>query len=129
MAVKEPARLPVLLVDDYEDSRLMLRRLLEMNGYDVREAANGKEAVEMARHNCPDLILMDLNMPEMDGLSAAKQIRECKGLCERVPIVAITAHEVYGMKEAAIEAGFDAYVTKPIDFDHLERVLQRHLMK
>jgi len=83
--------------------------------------------VELVKQDCPDLILMDLNMPEMDGLEATERIRECRELCGGVVILAITAHDTYGMKEAALEAGCDGYLTKPIDFDRLETILGRLL--
>jgi CheY-like chemotaxis protein len=121
------ALLTVLVVDDFDDARLTLRRLLERRDYRVVEARNGQEAVELVRQSCPDLILLDLNMPQMDGLEAAKQIRACRDLCAKVPIVALTAYDTYGMKEAAIEAGCDDYLTRPIDFEQLDRVLQRYL--
>lgn len=119
--------LTVLVVDDFEDGRLILRRLLESKGCGVLEAANGEEAVEAVRRSCPDLILMDLNMPRMDGLTAARKIRECKELCGGVPMVAVTAYHTYGMKEAAEEAGCDAYMAKPIDEAEFDRTLRRML--
>jgi two-component system cell cycle response regulator DivK len=121
------ARLTVLVVDDIEDSRFVLRRMLETQDFRVVEAADGREALEFARRASPDLILMDLNMPGIDGLAAASQIRGFKGPCERVPIVALTAYDTYGMKEAALEAGCDEYLVKPINFDHFNRVLRRLL--
>lgn len=122
--VKEPL---ILVVDDYDDGRLMLKRLLELKGFRVSEAANGEEAIESARRECPDLIVMDLNMPRMDGLTAARKIRECKELCADVPMVALTAYHTYGMKEAAEEAGCDAYVAKPLDEAQFDRTLRRLL--
>jgi CheY-like chemotaxis protein len=119
--------LTVLVVDDFDDARLTLRRLLERRDYRVLEATNGKEALELVRQMCPDLILLDLNMPQMDGLEAAKQIRACRDLCAEVPIIALTAYDTYGMKEAAIEAGCNDYLTRPIDFEQLDRVLQKYL--
>ncbi len=119
--------LVVLVVDDYDDGRALLRRLLESKGFCVSEATNGEEAVEAVRRHCPDLILMDLNMPRMDGLTAARKIRECKELCADVPMVAVTAYDTYGMKEAAEEAGCDAYVAKPIDESEFDRTIRRLL--
>lgn len=121
-------RYTIMVAEDYADTRTMMRKLLEMNGYEVVEAANGQEAVELVRQDCPDLILMDLNMPLMDGLAATEQIRECLELCNKVTILAITAHDTYGMKEAALEAGCNGYLTKPIDFDHLQKVINRILV-
>jgi two-component system cell cycle response regulator DivK len=109
----------ILIAEDFDDTRSMIKRMLQTNGYRVVEAANGQD--------CPDLILMDLNMPLMDGLEATEQIRECRGLCSDVVILAITAHDTYGMKEAAIAAGCDGYLTKPIDFKNLEKILDRLL--
>ena len=128
MTLKGTTPLTVLVADDFADTRAVLRRMLEMQNCRVVEAADGREAVEMARQACPNLILMDLNMPEVDGLAAAAQIRECKARCRDVPILAITAFDTYGMKEAALEAGCDDYLTKPIDSDELDRILQRLLM-
>ena len=127
MTLSETASLTVLVVDDFADSREVLRRLLELHGYRVAEATDGVQAVEAARAYCPDLILMDLNMPRMDGLTAAQHIRAVKGLCEGVPIIAVTAYDTYGMREAALDAGCDDYLTKPLDPRELDTVLRRLL--
>ncbi|HEX3143057.1 MAG TPA: response regulator [Pyrinomonadaceae bacterium] len=113
-----------LVVEDFEDSRFMMRRLLEMAGYDVLEASDGEQAVTMAVESRPVLILMDLSLPKLDGLAATRQIRQKKGL-KRVPIVAVSAHDSPESRTEALEAGCDEYVTKPIDFDNLHAILQR----
>jgi CheY-like chemotaxis protein len=117
----------ILVVDDFDDTRVMLRRALEMRNYRVLEAANGAQAVEIARRACPDLILMDLNMPEVDGLMAAQRIRECRDACRDARIIALTAFHTFGMKEAALAAGCDGYILKPIDLDELDKVMQQFL--
>lgn len=127
MSMSETASMTVLVVDDFADSREVLRRRLELNGYRVVEAADGEQAVEAARGPCPDLILMDLHMPLMDGLTAAQRIRAVKGLCEGVPIIGMTAYHTYGMREAALEAGCDDYIVKPLDERELNAVLGRLL--
>jgi len=115
--------LTVLVVEDSNDTRALLCRTLSMEGYHVLEAADGRQAVEVARRECPDLILMDLNMPVMDGLAATEQIRSLREHCGGVPIVAVTAFDTYGMKEAALEAGCDAYLLKPLAVDQLKEVI------
>ena len=114
----------VLVVDDSADTRFVLCRTLGRRGYRIVEAANGREAVEVALRECPDLILMDLNMPVMDGLAATERIRELKERCGDVAIVAVTAFDTYGMKEAALEAGCQAYLLKPLALDELEEVVE-----
>lgn len=113
-----------LVVEDFEDSRFMMRRLLEMAGYHVIEASDGEQAVQIAVAARPVLILMDLSLPKLDGLAATRQIRRKRGL-KRVPIVAVSAHDSPQSRDEALAAGCDEYVTKPIDFDHLSEVLQR----
>jgi CheY-like chemotaxis protein len=115
-----------LVVEDFEDSRFMMRRLLEMSGYDVLEASDGEQAVTMAVEAKPVLILMDLSLPKLDGLAATRKIRQKKGL-KRVPIVAVSAHDSPESRTEALEAGCDEYVTKPIDFDNLHAILQRFM--
>ena len=114
----------VLVVEDFEDNRFMMRRLLEMSGYRVVEAVNGQEAVEAALRFTPDLILMDLSLPLLDGLAATRRIREQSPL-KNVPIVAVSAHDTADFHADALAAGCNEYVTKPIDFDELEILLQR----
>jgi CheY-like chemotaxis protein len=113
-----------LVVEDFEDSRFMMRRLLEMAGYHVVEASDGEQAVKLAVAAKPVLILMDLSLPKLDGLAATRQIRSKRGL-KRVPIVAVSAHDSPQSRDEALAAGCDEYVTKPIDFDQLSEVLQR----
>ena len=115
-----------LVVEDFEDSRFMMRRLLEMAGYNVLEASDGEQAVKMAVEARPVLILMDLSLPKLDGLAATRQIRQKRGL-KAVPIVAVSAHDSPESRTEALAAGCDEYVTKPIDFDHLTKLLQRFL--
>ncbi len=115
-----------LVVEDFEDSRFMMRRLLEMAGYNVLEASDGEQAVKIAVEARPALILMDLSLPKLDGLAATRQIRQKKGL-KAVPIVAVSAHDSPQSRTEALDAGCDEYVTKPIDFDHLTKLLQRFL--
>ena len=116
-------RYTIMVAEDFEDTRTLLRRALELRGYHVVEARDGLEAVELVEQQCPDLILMDLNMPHLDGLAATERIRECRALCQQVTIVAITAHDTYGMREAALEAGCNEYLTKPIDLERLENIV------
>lgn len=118
----------VLVVEDFEDNRFMMRRLLEMSGYHVLEAINGEEAVEMAERERPSLILMDLSLPLLDGLAATRRIRQHAEL-RNVPIVAVSAHDTADFHADALAAGCNDYVTKPIDFDQLEALLGRLLPK
>jgi len=115
-----------LLVEDFEDSRFMMRRLLEMAGYAVIEASDGEQAVALAISEQPELILMDLSLPKLDGLAATRQIRQFKE-ARNTPIVAISAHDSPESRTEALAAGCDEYVTKPIDFDQLGEVLKHFL--
>lgn len=116
----------VLLVEDSEDNRSMMRRLLEMSGYRVLEATNGEQAIRHARLETPDLILMDLSLPRVDGLSATRQIRAIPHLKD-VPIIAVSAHDTVDFHTEALASGCNEYVTKPIDFGQLESLLRRLL--
>lgn len=118
----------VMVVEDFEDNRFMMRRLLEMSGYRVLEAINGEEAVELAEREHPSLILMDLSLPLLDGLAATRRIREVEEL-RQIPIVAVSAHDTADFHAEALAAGCNDYVTKPIDFDQLEALLTRLLPK
>jgi CheY-like chemotaxis protein len=114
----------VLVADDSRDTRMMLKRAFELKGYRVLEAENGREVLALTSQDCPSLLLIDLNMPELDGLETVKNLRNLEGTCEQVPIVAITAFDVYGMKEAALETGCNDYIRKPFHLDELDRVLK-----
>ncbi len=116
----------VLLVEDTEDNRFMMRRLLEMSGYRVVEAMNGEEAVKLARAESPQLILMDLSLPLIDGLAATRLIRKVPAL-EATPIIAVSAHDSSDFQAEAVEAGCNSYVTKPIDFTELEQLIAQLL--
>ncbi len=116
----------VLVVEDFEDNRFLMRRLLEMSGYNVLEATNGEQAVNVAIKERPDLVLMDLSLPLLDGLAATRRIRMCDGM-NNIPIVAVSAHDTTDFHSEALAAGCNDYVTKPIDFDQLESVISRLL--
>ena len=116
----------LLLVEDTEDNRFMMRRLLEMTGYQVCEARNGEEAVQVAASEKPALILMDLSLPVIDGLAATRLIRKLPGF-EKVPIIAVSAHDTADFQNDALAAGCNDYITKPIDFGELELMIQKLL--
>ena len=116
----------VLLAEDSDDARRVLSLELLHKGCQVLTASDGIEAVEAALLTRPDLILMDLNMPRLDGLAAAERIRAHGGLSE-VPIIALTAFDTYGIREAAFEAGCQNYLLKPLKSGELDRVLRESL--
>jgi two-component system response regulator len=114
--------LKVLLFEDIDDTRLFMRLELEHHGFVVFEAADGRSAVKLAQHEVPDVILMDLSLPVMDGFSASKLIRKSQKLKD-VLIIAVTAHQETDFRSVAKNSGFDAYVTKPIDFNWLKELI------
>lgn len=118
----------VLLVEDTEDNRFMMRRLLEMSGYNVVEATNGEEAVRLAEAESPGLILMDLSLPIIDGLAATRLIRKLPNAVD-TPIIAVSAHDTSDFLSEALQAGCNSYITKPIDFNELEQLIVRELGK
>jgi CheY-like chemotaxis protein len=106
------ARPRVLVVDDYPDAREMYMEYLEYSGFDVIEASNGMEAIQRAADSAPDIILMDLSLPVMDGWEATRRLKADKKTAE-IPVVALTGHALAGISEGAKKAGCDAFVTKP----------------
>jgi CheY-like chemotaxis protein len=115
----------ILVVEDYDDARHLIKVMLQMLGYRVIEATDGREAIECVQRERPDLILMDLALPMMDGVTATKLIREMDGISE-VPVVCVTAHsEKY--RHEALEAGANQVVRKPIDMDDLKPLLSQYL--
>lgn len=108
----------VLVVEDYADSRLMMARLLEMSGYRVVEAADGRAAVRAAERECPDVVLMDLQMPVLDGFTATSLLRRTERT-RGVPVIAVSAQSGEDYVSAARLVGCDHFVAKPVDFDLL----------
>ena len=119
------ARKKVLIAEDYEDIRHMTRIMIELIGFDVIEAANGYEAVEQAKRNKPDVVLMDIAMPKLNGITAASMIHQLDG-CRDVPIIAITAFGRDYVKEAGAY-GFDAVIEKPVDMDELRLAIEAQI--
>ena len=112
MSERTATRPRVLLVDDYPDAREMYGEYLKFTGFDVIEASNGVEAVERALDTAPDIILMDLSLPIMDGWEATRRLK-ADARTANIPVVALTGHALSGMSEGAERAGCDAFVTKP----------------
>ncbi len=108
----------ILVVEDNEMNRDMLSRRLVRKKYEVLVAVDGRESVEMARSEAPDLILMDMSLPVMDGWEATRQLKASPET-QAIPIIALTAHAMSGDREKALEAGCDDYDTKPIELPHL----------
>ena len=112
----------ILVVDDFDDTRLLLRTWLRKKGYRVVEAENGNEAIAKARETEPDLIIMDVEMPELDGLSATRKIRKLKDSTE-VPIVAVSAYGADLFRQQALDAGCNEYMSTPFEPDELEKLI------
>jgi CheY-like chemotaxis protein len=108
----------VLLVEDNEMNRDMLSRRLSRKGYDVVIAVDGREGVDKAKSELPDIILMDMSLPELDGWEATKLIK-ADDATKSIPLIALTAHAMAGDREKAMSAGCDDYDTKPVDFSRL----------
>lgn len=123
MTEKDSTNLTVLVVEDNDDARYLMRLELERFGYLVLEAEDGAKAVEIAERDRPNIILMDLTLPVMDGLEATANIRANNEMRD-VPIIAVTAHQENDWREEAKASGFDAYVTKPIDGGWLSELIK-----
>ncbi len=116
----------VLVVDDFLDNVVALSLDLQSEGYRVVTASNGEEAVSIASLTQPDIILMDISMPQLDGLAATRKIRENERLRE-VPVIAITAFSTEGFRRAAYDVGVAGYLVKPIDFQRMHDLIRRLL--
>ncbi|MEO6393324.1 MAG: response regulator [Pyrinomonadaceae bacterium] len=116
----------ILVVEDHEDSRLMMQTLLELDGFRVFTASNGPQAIKLAGERHPDAILMDINLPDCDGLAATRQIRRDPANAD-IPIIALTAYDVSDSRELALSAGCTDFMLKPVDFERLQRLLERAL--
>ena len=120
---------PVILVaEDNADSREVMQMLLESNGYDVLSMGDGLHAVAAAIETVPDLILIDLDLPKLDGLSVARNLRLHARL-DKVPIIIVSGHDPLRYRQVALDAGCDDYILKPIDFDRLHELIERLRLK
>ena len=118
----------ILLVEDFDDTRLMMKMWLVKNGYRVVEAETGEEAISVAQRELPDLIIMDMMMPGMNGLDATQRIREYQAL-RRTPIVAVSAYGANEYRSLAMDAGCDEYVSTPFDPGALAELIKSLIAK
>jgi len=125
-ARRAPCRAKVLVAEDHEDTRQLLRMLLEQRGLSVVEAGDGFEAVDAAEREQPDLILMDGGLPLLDGIAVTRRLRLLPAL-SAVPIVFLSGHAGPQAQTDALDAGCDEYVVKPFEIERLDKVLERHL--
>jgi CheY-like chemotaxis protein len=114
----------ILIAEDNAVNRELLRELLEARGYTVDEACQGQEALQKISESMPDVLLLDISMPVMDGYTTLKNIRADAGMAS-LPVLAVTAFAMRGDKEKTEEAGFDGYLSKPIDASALDEALER----
>ena len=117
----------ILIADDYEDNRELLRLLLSGAAYDVREARNGLECLEMAREDPPNLIMVDLSMPQLDGWEVCRELKSDPRTAH-IPCVAVTAH-TDSQRDKALQAGFSAYVSKPFQTEELMSTVAKFTAK
>ena len=116
----------ILYIDDTENNRILVTRRLEKKGYQVVTAENAEQGLALAASSLPDVILMDMGMPDVDGWSATRELKANPKL-RRIPVIALTAHAMQGDREKALEAGCDDYETKPFDFPRLFQKIEEHL--
>jgi CheY-like chemotaxis protein len=120
---QQPELHNILIVDDYEDSRQMMRKLLELIGYSVLEADNGLDAVRLTQEKKPCLVIMDLGLPLLSGAEAARMIRETPET-SKIPIIILSAYDATSARDDAITARCNSYLTKPVDYAKLEKTIQ-----
>lgn len=116
----------ILYIEDNLENRVLVKRVLEAEGFSVHVAENGVSGVGEAQTLQPDLILMDINLPDIDGYEATKRLRKLSKL-DRTPIIALTANVMEGDRQKALDAGLDGYIPKPIDIDALPRQIDEHI--
>lgn len=116
----------ILYIEDNFDNRILIKRVLEAEGYTVIEAGDGVTGINVAKITNPDLVLMDINLPDLDGYECTSRLRKIDGFAH-IPIVALTANALEGDKQKAMTAGCDGYIPKPIDVDELPNQIASHL--
>ena len=120
-------KIRVLVVEDNEQNRILMRQILIHHGYEVLEAVDGLTGLELARTQLPALILLDIQMPMMNGFAVIRELRQDSGALKTCKVIAVTSFAMKGDREKAIEAGFDEYVTKPIDTRKFPEVIKQVL--
>ncbi|HZY45909.1 MAG TPA: response regulator [Anaerolineae bacterium] len=118
----------ILYIEDNSDSRTLVRRVLQSEGYVVREAPDGRTGLQMAAEQRPDLVLMDINLPEVDGYEVTARLKQLAGMSQ-VPVIAVTANVMKGDREKTLAAGCDGYIQKPIDIDTLSNQIEHFLTR
>lgn len=118
----------ILYVEDNVANRILVRRVLEVEGYNVIEAENAQQTFDIIENHHPNLILMDINMPDIDGYTLTGQLKKIPRL-KGIPIIALTANVMKGDRERTLDAGCDGYIQKPIDVDSLPQQIAQHLQE
>jgi two-component system, cell cycle response regulator DivK len=118
----------ILYIEDNPDNRMLVRRVLQAEGYTVIEAKDGPTGIQAATEQTPDLILMDINLPDVDGYEITARIKQLPGLA-KVPVIALTANVMKGDREKTLAAGCDGYIQKPIDIDQLPAQIEHFLKR
>ncbi len=121
---REPYR--ILIAEDFEDNRVALKLMLRLAGFDALEAADGQEAIRKVRQEKPDLVLMDISLPSLDGLHATRELRADPQF-ERLPIIIVSAYDSQETRDEASAAGGTDYISKPLDFDELKKLIRKYL--
>lgn len=116
----------ILIAEDSEDNRIPLKLMLKLAGFEPLEAVDGREAVDVALREKPDLILMDISLPIIDGLTATREIRADEGRTQ-TPIIIVSAYDSQETRDQAFTAGGTDYISKPIEFDDLKQMIEKHL--
>jgi len=115
----------VLVVEDNEKNMKLFRDVLQASGYDLLEATTGERAMELAAEHQPNLVLMDIQLPDLDGVEALGRLR-ADARTASIPVVALTAQAMHGDRERFLDAGFDAYISKPVDVLEFVRTVKEH---
>ncbi len=118
----------ILYIEDNPDNRTLVRRVLQSEGYLVREAPDGHTGLQMAAEQRPDLVLMDINLPNVDGYEVTARLKQLAGMSQ-VPVIAVTANVMKGDREKTLAAGCDGYIQKPIDVDTLSNQIEYFLTR
>jgi len=126
LASSQADKRTILVADDFDDTRLLLKTWLEKKGFNIVEAENGNQAVSLAQQVRPDLIIMDMEMPELDGLAATRKIRSIREL-DGIPVLAVSAYGAQQFRAEALAAGCSEYVSTPFEPDNLEQVINSFL--